>query len=856
MPSYASSCQSFDELLAGAAGGGSVAAGGGAPGPGVFMEEDEEEGLLAKIGNHPTVVYLNDAVDRLFLSNAFNIMFDVLSVLLFALDIFTDVRVIRSLAGSEDTLWMALMICIMITHFVVLAVLVCAYLRRASRWSILGISSEHVRHHYLWVLFVPVAVPGVLVLDMCLLGTTLLPMLFKHSLWLASISAFLSNYNFSRLFISFVFESLPMTVLQTYIYWTVKDDPIKSGSHSQKQVIALSLTLSAVNVIKYSYQLWKAADDAGLRVHEYFKYVLLLKGNYDVPPGTLAAVIDESCSLSRDGLFTMNGFLLHRDKNNCGVVTGTAAMLTRVRGRDTAGGQTLPLPACRLCPLGRIAVTAPSDAHTHTRPRTVYLLCCGPSFLLRSREASTCLRPPNPANPPGRLLVSGCPLASINRILQRGIQTFRHMNSLEVNECALRGDTWRVVTRAIKRHKHLEKVKIIQTGVLKKYRNNKLESIPSIFKHNLGLKQVALCLHWWNEEHMMRAAELLRDHPTLESLAIEFPSAVRAANEMDVVGGLGLGAADFRNPLSDGGPGSGRPLPLPSMQPSSPYVGLELPSTVVGADNAGAAFAVPLSAQYGWVVAGVMHSAPVLRALYLHNHALSAEGFSAVAKALSNNTRLAVLSLRGSAVGDGGAAALAGKRPQLLALSLVLALATQARAANPTNGVVTAGQAGISRSGANTTITQSSANVVINWQSFGIDAGSTVQFLQPGRSSVALNRVLGADPSIILGNLKANGNVFIVNPNGVLFGSSASVNVGGLVASTLALSDANFLAGHYAFDGAGTGSIVNDGAISAAEGGCVALLGRNVSNQGVISARLGSVATGDLRSHCARTMNV
>lgn len=179
---------------------------------------------------------------------------------------------------------------------------------------------------------------------------------------------------------------------------------------------------------------------------------------------------------------------------------------------------------------------------------------------------------------------------------------------------------------------------------------------------------------------------------------------------------------------------------------------------------------------------------------------------------------------------------------QLLALSLVLALATQARAANPTNGVVTAGQAGISRSGANTTITQSSANVVINWQSFGIDAGSTVQFLQPGRSSVALNRVLGADPSIILGNLKANGNVFIVNPNGVLFGSSASVNVGGLVASTLALSDANFLAGHYAFDGAGTGSIVNDGAISAAEGGCVALLGRNVSNQGVISARLGSVA--------------
>ncbi|MES2510367.1 MAG: filamentous hemagglutinin N-terminal domain-containing protein [Pseudomonadota bacterium] len=171
----------------------------------------------------------------------------------------------------------------------------------------------------------------------------------------------------------------------------------------------------------------------------------------------------------------------------------------------------------------------------------------------------------------------------------------------------------------------------------------------------------------------------------------------------------------------------------------------------------------------------------------------------------------------------------------------------------PVNGVVAAGAATISSAGSATTITQSTANVVLNWQSFGIAAGQSVQFIQPGSSSVALNRVLGADPSSIMGNLSANGKVFLLNPNGVLFGNGASVSVGGLVATTMSLSDANFMAGNYAFTDAGSGSIVNRGTISAADGGYVALLGKSVSNQGVISAKLGSVA---LAAGNAITMDV
>ncbi|MFM2086920.1 MAG: hypothetical protein RLZZ237_1789, partial [Pseudomonadota bacterium] len=161
--------------------------------------------------------------------------------------------------------------------------------------------------------------------------------------------------------------------------------------------------------------------------------------------------------------------------------------------------------------------------------------------------------------------------------------------------------------------------------------------------------------------------------------------------------------------------------------------------------------------------------------------------------------------------------------------------------AGPTGGNVVAGQATINGAPGSTVINQGSQNAVINWASFNIGQGESVQFKQPNSNAVALNRVLGSDGTSILGNLSANGKVFIVNPNGILFGQGASVNTAGLVASTLDISNSDFMSGKYQFKGNGTGKVLNQGSISA-PGGYVALLGANVSNQGTIQARLGSVA--------------
>ncbi|MCC7683522.1 YDG domain-containing protein [Janthinobacterium sp. FW305-128] len=161
--------------------------------------------------------------------------------------------------------------------------------------------------------------------------------------------------------------------------------------------------------------------------------------------------------------------------------------------------------------------------------------------------------------------------------------------------------------------------------------------------------------------------------------------------------------------------------------------------------------------------------------------------------------------------------------------------------AGPAGGTVVAGQATINGAPGATVIRQGSQNAVINWASFNIGKGESVQFQQPNSNAVALNRVLGGDGTTILGNLSANGKVFIVNPNGILFGQGASVNTAGLVASTLDISNADFMAGKYQFSGNGTGKVLNQGSISA-PGGYVALLGAHVSNEGTIQARLGSVA--------------
>jgi len=167
--------------------------------------------------------------------------------------------------------------------------------------------------------------------------------------------------------------------------------------------------------------------------------------------------------------------------------------------------------------------------------------------------------------------------------------------------------------------------------------------------------------------------------------------------------------------------------------------------------------------------------------------------------------------------------------------------------ASPEGGQVVAGSATISNPDANTTlINQSTSHAAIDWQRFNIGTQEYVQFAQPDASSVALNRVVGGDPSSILGNLSANGQIFLVNPNGVYFGHGATIDVGGIVASVHNIRNEDFMSGNYVFskaDGApDDAGVVNDGVITARDGGYVVLMGNHVHNNGVISARMGTVA--------------
>ncbi|TBV01674.1 MBG domain-containing protein [Phytopseudomonas dryadis] len=155
----------------------------------------------------------------------------------------------------------------------------------------------------------------------------------------------------------------------------------------------------------------------------------------------------------------------------------------------------------------------------------------------------------------------------------------------------------------------------------------------------------------------------------------------------------------------------------------------------------------------------------------------------------------------------------------------------------PSGGQVIAGQADIGQSGTSLTVNQGSDRAIIDWQSFDIGKDASVRFNQPGAHAAALNRVTGGSRSQILGNLSANGQVYLVNGAGVLFGQSAQVDVGGIVASTLAISNEDFLAGkdRFTLTENSTGEVINQGSITATNG-TVALLGTSVSNTGNIQA--------------------
>ena len=161
----------------------------------------------------------------------------------------------------------------------------------------------------------------------------------------------------------------------------------------------------------------------------------------------------------------------------------------------------------------------------------------------------------------------------------------------------------------------------------------------------------------------------------------------------------------------------------------------------------------------------------------------------------------------------------------------------------PTGGKVTGGVVNIAEQGASMTITQSTQRGALDWNTFNVGSSAQVKFVQPSSSAVTLNRVLDTQASQIYGRVTANGQVFLSNPNGVYFSPTAAVDVGGLVATTHGIDTADFMAGGTTFQRNGaTGSVVNDGTLTAGLGGYIALLAPEVRNNGIIIAQAGTVA--------------
>jgi filamentous hemagglutinin family protein len=187
------------------------------------------------------------------------------------------------------------------------------------------------------------------------------------------------------------------------------------------------------------------------------------------------------------------------------------------------------------------------------------------------------------------------------------------------------------------------------------------------------------------------------------------------------------------------------------------------------------------------------------------------------------------------------------RRSGSVAIGMALAIVVAGPAvAGPTGGKVVAGEGSITTSGNLTRINQVTRRVSINWDTFNVASDETVRFLQPDSTSVALNTIFDQNPSQIFGTIDANGRVLLINPNGMIFGPTAQVNVAGLVASSLNISTADFMAGNYSFESAGGsgGLVLNQGTLQAAPGGFIALLGNAVANEGLIVADAGTIALG------------
>ncbi|MDB5416413.1 MAG: filamentous hemagglutinin N-terminal protein, partial [Rubritepida sp.] len=197
-----------------------------------------------------------------------------------------------------------------------------------------------------------------------------------------------------------------------------------------------------------------------------------------------------------------------------------------------------------------------------------------------------------------------------------------------------------------------------------------------------------------------------------------------------------------------------------------------------------------------------------------------------------------------------------GLRAILLGTSALLPAAVwgpalaQAPNAVPTGGQVSAGQATITQSGTRTQVTQGTNRAAIDWQTFNVGRNSSVNFTQPNAGAWTLNRVATPDPSMIAGQITANGGIAIVNPSGVVFAQGAQVNVGSLVATASNITNQNFMAGRMQFDGKPNpgARVENRGTITVADRGLAALVAPGAANSGTIRARLGTAVVAGAES--------
>ena len=177
----------------------------------------------------------------------------------------------------------------------------------------------------------------------------------------------------------------------------------------------------------------------------------------------------------------------------------------------------------------------------------------------------------------------------------------------------------------------------------------------------------------------------------------------------------------------------------------------------------------------------------------------------------------------------------------VLATCLSFGLSNQLQA-NPSGATVVHGSASFSQPNTNSLHITNTPGAIINWQQFGVGANEVTKFIQQSSSSAVLNRITGQNPSQILGSLQSNGRVFLINPNGIVFGRNSVIDTAGLIASTLNISNNDFINNKLRFeDLANSAEILNQGFIHTSNKGEVVLIAPTVTNEGSIDVEDGKI---------------